>query len=201
MKFRLIAVAFVILFSLNLMPAQNAVDIKSKFGTPTESYLVIDNIWMSPSYATNGQVCRMELFAKRHSAFGGYRPVKLTKDDFNRAIEKLVPELIGSEPTTVSIDVKGSGGDALWNRRSYEQISIVFITGFNFNDDAWLNARPTLKFNEPSSFSPVTKIEFLDPYKIQSVRYTSVLGPRYIERGESAVISWRNRKCSDDLPQ
>lgn len=195
MKFPLIVAAFVILFSPSLVPAQNAADIESKFGTPTKAYLVLENIWMSPSYASDGQVCRIELFAKTRSAIGGYQSIKPYKADFIRALEKLVPELMVPVATTEAVGVQESSGNVIWNLRSYDQISIVFVSGYNFSDDDWINFKPRLKFNERSPSSPVLKLEFLDGF---SVRYTSVLGPRYRERVESAVISWKDRKCSDD---
>ena len=38
---------------------QSRAEIEAKFGQPVNTYSVGGSIWMSPEYASDGQVCRM----------------------------------------------------------------------------------------------------------------------------------------------
>jgi hypothetical protein len=44
---------------------QTAAEIEEAYGKPTLAYSVTNNIWMTPDFAADGQVCRMRFYPKR----------------------------------------------------------------------------------------------------------------------------------------
>lgn len=51
--------------------SQTVSHIEQKFGKPIAVYSVSEHIWMTPEYATDGQVCRISLYPKHVSGSAG----------------------------------------------------------------------------------------------------------------------------------
>lgn len=51
---------------------QTRTEIEDSFGQPVKAYAVSEHIWMSPDYASDGQVCRMTFYPRRFSSTTNY---------------------------------------------------------------------------------------------------------------------------------
>ena len=69
---------------------QTEQEIKDKYGKLIQVYSVDDNIWMSATYTSDGQVCQMKLYPKRfseNSTYWGSIPVS----ELKRTLDKIAP--------------------------------------------------------------------------------------------------------------
>ena len=70
---------------------QSRSEIEAEFGQPVNAYVVSEEIWMSPEYASDGQVCRMTFYPRRFSSTTNYLTTQLPFDEFRRVIDVIVP--------------------------------------------------------------------------------------------------------------
>src|SRR5690349_7377450 len=70
---------------------QSRAEIDAKFGQPVNAYKVSERIWMSPDYASDGQVCRMTFYPRRFSSTTTYLITELSFDEFMSVIDAIVP--------------------------------------------------------------------------------------------------------------
>ena len=61
---------------------QTQTEIEAKFGPPVNAYKVGERIWMTPEYASDGQVCRMIFYPRRFSSTTNYLTSQLPFDEF-----------------------------------------------------------------------------------------------------------------------
>lgn len=181
---RLIAV---LLFSLTASSAQTASEIESEFGKPTNAYSVSANIWMTPDFAADGQVCRMRLYQKRISGNTNYVG-KLTFADFKDVVDRLVPpEIRGvrGEP----FDENGStmGGGVIWATFTYEIVRITYSAGFRISAADFKDSKP---FNFEEMFNSLPPEDPKEAAKPKSEFETHKSSPV-----EIVTITWLQRKC------
>ena len=81
-------------FSVVSAFGQRRAEIEAKFGQPVNAYSVSEKIWMSPEYASDGQVCRMTFYPRRFSSTTTYLTNNLPFDEFRSIIDAIVPVAI-----------------------------------------------------------------------------------------------------------
>ena len=90
---------------------QTAADIEKKYGKPVNAYPVSEQIWMSPDYGVDGQVCRMRLFPRRISAETNYLLKQMPFDEFEKVVDQLVPvKARGEKKKPFGNGATGGGG-------------------------------------------------------------------------------------------
>ena len=97
-----IAKLAIVMIVFNVVSAfgQTRTEIEAKLGQPVNAYQVSERIWMSPEYASDGQVCRMTFYPRRFSSTTTYLINELPFDEFRSVIDAIVPVAIrGSEGT------------------------------------------------------------------------------------------------------
>jgi len=88
---RLILAAAFFAFAASSALGQSASDIEAKYGKPTNVYAVSQNIWMTPEYTADGQVCEMLLYPRRIAPDAINLSNKLPFDELQIVLNKLVP--------------------------------------------------------------------------------------------------------------
>ena len=78
-------------FCVTLVVGQTASDMELRFGEPVKVYAVSDHIWMTPEYASDGQVCRMTLYPRHFSSPAIYVGVTLRFNELRDLLNLLVP--------------------------------------------------------------------------------------------------------------
>jgi hypothetical protein len=166
---------------------QNRAEIEAKFGQPVNAYSVGERIWMSPEYASDGQVCRMTFYPKRFSSTTNFLTNELPFDDFRSVIDVMVPVATRGAQ-------KESFGHGLWtvagSVRSatfvYELVTIQY--GATFRHD------PKLGMGEP------VKLEDEDPKRQENPKpvkegFSSYSG----STAEMVIVRWNDRNCTENV--
>jgi hypothetical protein len=115
-------------FSVVSAFGQSRTEIDSKFGQPVKAYAVGEKIWMSPEYASDGQVCRMTFYPRRFSSTTTYLGNELPFDQFRTVIDAIVPVAIRGaqrEPFGNGYWTASAGGS--WVDFVYERVTIRYI--------------------------------------------------------------------------
>ena len=73
---------------------QSRTEIEAKFGEPVNAYTVSEKIWMSPEYASDGQVCRMTFYPRQFSSTTNFLTNELPFDEFRSVIDAVVPVVL-----------------------------------------------------------------------------------------------------------
>lgn len=176
-----------LLFIHTASSAQTASEIESEFGKPTNAYSVSANVWMTPDFAEDGQVCRMRLYQKRISGNTNYVG-KLTFADFKKVVDRLVPpEIRGvrGEP----FDENGStmGGGVIWATFTYEIVRITYSGGLRMSAADLKDSKP-FNFDEMfNSLPPEDSKESAKPKGDFEAHKSSPV--------EIVTITWLQRKC------
>jgi hypothetical protein len=82
---------FLVCIFANTIFGQTSAQIKEKYGQPIEAYSVSENIWMTPEFTADGQVCQMRLYPKRISVTTNYLSNKLNYWELKEVLNQLAP--------------------------------------------------------------------------------------------------------------
>lgn len=109
---------------------QSQAEIEAKFGQPVNAYAVGEGIWMSPEYASDGQVCRMIFYPRRFSSTTTYLTNRLPFDEFRSVIDAIVPLGVrGSQKEPFRDGLWNFGGGVQWADFVYERVTIRYLAG------------------------------------------------------------------------
>jgi len=177
---------FLILLAASCTYAQTAADIQSKYGKSVEVYSVSEHIWMTPEYASDGQVCRMRLYPKRISGNTNYGAQDLPFNELRDVLSALVPvETRGVKQGTFG--ATATGGGASWTTYGYKNVTVTLLYFLQPQTyDGVILKRGEYVFPSRDSASPPTK----------SVPTSNDLVEWISTRTEVATITWNERKCA-----
>ena len=173
-----------IVFNVVSAFGQTRTEIDAKFGQPVKSYSVGANVWMSPEYDADGQVCRMTFYPRRFSSTTTYLINELLFDEFRSVIDAIVP--VGTrgaqkEPFGNGIWTASAGGR--WAKFVYEKVTITYIASLQINPVLGMG-EPVLLDNEGSKQPEKPK-----PTKEDFSLY-------HDSTAEIVTVKWTGRKCS-----
>ena len=163
---------------------QSRAEIEAQFGQPVNAYSVSETIWMSPEYASDGQVCRMVFYPRRFSSFTTYLVNELPFDEFRSVIDAIVPVAIrGAQKEPFRNGLWNLGGGACWSSFIYEHVTISYVKGCRFD--------PALGMGEPLNLSDdwvLNRQEKPKPIKEDFSLYRN-------STAEIVTVRWIDRKC------
>ena len=182
---RIMFAAVVLMLNVNSAFAQTASEIERDYGKPVNAYSVGTLIWMTPEYAADGQVCRMRLYPKRFSANTNYLFDKISFNEFQAAVDYVVPPSTRGakkEP----FDSGATGGGVMWAIFKYEKVTIEYSASFRVDPDAW-KERNSFVFSEEAlrEYSPSVTVKREDDF----LAYRN-------SKYEIVTITWDDRKCA-----
>lgn len=176
-------------FSVVSAFGQTRTEIEAKFGKPVKSYKVSKTVWMSPEYASDGQVCRMTFYPRRFSSTTVYPGNELRFDEFRTVIDAIVPVAIrGAEKEPFGYGWNGGGGVS-WTSFVYERVVISYFAGARVN--------PALGMGEPVNLDlpdddASKRQEKPKPTKQDFSLYSG-------SSAEIVTVQWTDRKCPGKL--
>lgn len=164
---------------------QSRAEIEAKFGQPVNAYAVGERIWMSPEYASDGQVCRMIFYPRRFSFTTNYFTNQLPFDEFRRVIDAVVPvEIRGAQREPFGNGLWNGGGGIRWAGFIYERVTISYVAGARVNTALGLGEPVTLSDTEVTKRQEKPK-----PIKEDFSLYSD-------STAEIVTVQWNGRKCA-----
>jgi hypothetical protein len=166
---------------------QSRTEIEAKFGQPVNSYAVSERIWMSPAYASDGQVCRMTFYPRRFSSTTTYLSNELSFDEFRSVIDIIVPIAIrGGQKEPFGNGRWNVSDGGRWANFVYERVTITYVASFHVNGALGVG-EPVLLDNEVSKQQEKPK-----PIKEDFSLYSG-------SNAEIVTVQWNDRKCHTRL--
>jgi len=163
---------------------QSREEIEAKFGQPVNTYVVGERIWMSPEYASDGQVCRMTFYPRRFSSTANYLTNQLPFDEFRSVIDTIVPVARrGAQREPFGNGMWTIGGGGRWTTFVYERVTISYVAGFRVN--------PALGMGEPVNLNDEVLRRQEKP-KIIKEDFSLYRD----SNAEMVTVQWNDRKCS-----
>jgi len=163
---------------------QTRTEIEARFGQPVNSYAVTERIWMSPEYASDGQVCRMTFYPRRFSATTHYLANELPFNEFRNAVDAIVPVGIrGAQKGPFPNGLWDGGGGVRWTNFIYERVTISYVAGAYIDPKAFAAAEWVLLDSEDSKQPEKPK-----PTKEDFSLYSG-------STAEIVTVQWNDRKC------
>jgi hypothetical protein len=166
---------------------QTVAEFEAKYGKPMEVYSVSENIWMTPEFTTDGQVCKMRLYPKRINGATNYLSRRLPFAELTDVLNVLVPTNSRGKKNE-SFGATATGGPAAWTTYGYDKVTFTFISSFR----ALGNVESL----------PLKKGDFVFPNESQAAKGTESSAPssddfRYSQSSatEIVTIKWNDRKC------
>ena len=180
----------VLIFFLCVTPSvgQTVMDIEQRFGKPVPVYSVSEYIWMTPEYASDGQVCRMTLYPKRTSGNTNYVGAAMLQfKELRDLLNSLVPPDERGLKTKVNFGATATGGPAAWTTYPYEKVTFTFISSMSKTTESPLLRKGEFKFEIPDG-DYVPPKETSAPSLDDFVRSES-------SKTEIVTIKWNDREC------
>lgn len=167
MKMRILGIlALVLLFFVSSALGQTLSQIETKYGAPIKSYSVSENIWMSPEFTDDGQLCMARLYPKKIDATNNYLDSMLSLWEVEDVIDELAPANIrGKKKVDYGLLITGN---MVFAGFGYENVRINFTSPLNSF------------FKAPND-------------KRQSREVAEFPG---VQSAQIVTITWLNRKCS-----
>jgi hypothetical protein len=171
-------------FSVASAFGQNRTEIEAKFGQPVNAYKVSERIWMSPEYASDGQVCRMTFYPRRFSFTTNYLIHQLPFDEFRSAIDVIVPVAIrGAQKEPFGNGVWNASSGVSWVDFVYERVTISYFASFHIDPAAFSLGEPVALDDDGSKQQEKPK-----PIKEDFSLYGN-------STAELVTVQWNDRKC------
>jgi len=165
---------------------QTRTEIEAKFGQPVKAYAVSDNIWMSPDYASDGQVCRMTFYPRKFSSTTTYLTNEFRFDEFTTVIDAIVPLAIRGaqkEPFGNGYWTASAGGR--WVNFVYERVTITYIASVSTVNPVSTGEPVNLDLADDDSSKRQEKPK---PIKQDFSLYSG-------STAEIVTVRWNDRKC------
>ena len=181
-----IAKLVIVMTVFNVVAAfgQTRAELEAKFGQPVNAYSVGESVWMSPEYASDGQVCRMIFYPRRFSSTTNYLTNPLPFDEFRSIIDLIVPVAIrGAQKEPFGNGLWNIGGGVRWTNFVYERVTIEYVAGVRFNTALGMGELVDLSSEEVSKQQPQPK-----PIKEDFSLYSG-------STAEIVTVQWNDRKC------
>ena len=181
-----IAKLAIVIMVFNVVSAfgQTRAEIEAKFGQPVKAYPVGENVWMSPEYASNGQVCRMTFYPRHFSSTTTYLINELPFDEFRSVIDAIVPVTTrGAQKEPFGNGLWNGGGGVRWTNFIYERVTISYVAGFRYNPALGMGESVNLDDEvSKEKEKPKTTKEDFSLYNDSTA--------------EIVTVQWNDRKCS-----
>lgn len=166
---------------------QSRAEIEAKFGQPVNAYSISDKIWMSPEYASDGQVCRMTFYPRRFSSTTNYLTNQLPFNEFRSVIDAIVPVATrGPQKEPLENGSWIIGGGVRWASFVYERVTISYAAGFRVDPRRGLGEPVNLDDEVPK------QNEKSKPAKEDLSLYSD-------STAEMVIVQWNDRKCPGKL--
>lgn len=181
---RLILATAICTFCVSYVFGQAASDIEAKYGKPTKAYAISQNIWMTPEYADNGQVCEMLLYPRRIGPDVINLSKKLPLEELKNVLKELAP--VNTRGARKEQRNAETGGGASWTTYAYEKITFIFTSSFKVEPNAWNQSKPYIFSDQrfPSISQSTTSPEPDGDFSAND-----------IGTAEMVTIKWNGRKC------
>lgn len=181
-----------IIFTLSVVPVsgQTVSEIERAYGKPTSAYSVTEHIWMTPDFATDGQVCRMRFFPKqveRGTVYlnGGY----LRFEELKRILNHIVPPSSRGNRKS-SFGIGDLGGGIIQTDFEYEKVTFTFVDSLNIKIDA-----DFLKRGDPVLLDFPDDYVVVEPPKPPPPAESDFdLNPRT----QIVILRWNDRTCAQE---
>lgn len=181
---KILSLIFVLL-AADCADAQTAADIQTRYGKSVDVYPVSEHIWMTPEYASDGQVCRMRFFPKRISANTNYGAHDLPFNELRNVLNALVRvETRGAKKESFGATATGAG--AAWTTYDYEHVTFTFVSFF----PPRTYEGAILKKGE-YVFPPRES----EPLSMDSNASSNDFVERFSTRTEIVTVIWNGRTC------
>jgi len=187
---RIARLAIVItVFSVVSAFGQTRTEIETKFGESVNAYKVSESIWMSPYYASDGQVCRMTFYPRRFSSTTTYLINELPFDEFRSVIDAIVPVAIrGAQKEPFGNGRWNASAGGSWASFVYERVTITYITRLPAFKPAFGMGKPVnldLPDHTKGQENPKPMKEDFSLYRSSNA--------------EIVTVQWTDRKCPGKL--
>lgn len=124
MKIRIVGIIFLFL-AFSSVQAQTLSEIEKKFGAPVKSYSVNENIWMSPEFTDDGQLCMARLYPKKIDATTNYLNSMLSLWEVKQVFDDLAPVSVrGQRKEDFGMLISGN---MVFSGFTYENVHINFV--------------------------------------------------------------------------
>jgi hypothetical protein len=173
-------------FNVVSASGQSRAEIEAKFGQPVNSYAVSERIWMSPEYASDGQVCRMIFYPRRFSSTTNYLTNQLPFGEFRSVIDVIVPVAIrGAQKEPFRNGLWNGGGGVRWTTFLYERVTISYVAGMRVNTALGLGEPVDLDLSDDEVSK---RLEKPKPIKEDFSLYND-------STAEIVTVQWNDRQC------
>lgn len=188
MKFMIALLICTFALSFSSVAGQTAKDIEASYGRRENVYSVGGQLWMTPTYGADGQLCMMRIYPKRVSIDTNYLDDKLDMDEVLKFINKLVPvETRGARKD--SFGLSSLGGGIIWTSFEYDHVRFAFISTFRLDK---LPERPDEAFD-----FQVDKTALAEFHRREALQSDDDLIRKKTSTPKVLQIYWENRRCAE----
>jgi hypothetical protein len=112
--------------------AQTLSELETKYGAPVKSYSVGENIWMSPEFTSDGQLCVARLYPKKIDAATNYVNSTLLLWEVKDVFDELAPASVrGKKKEDYGMLFSGN---MIFAGFGYENVRINFLSSPSRNN-------------------------------------------------------------------
>jgi hypothetical protein len=185
---QIILIVSAFFFGISSSSGQTASDLVKKYGKPVTNFPVSENIWMTPEYAADGQVCRMSFHPKRVDGNTSYLGATLQFDELRDVLNSLFPPEVRGSKKKLNFGATATGGPAAWTTYPYERVMITFIASVGKSAESSPLRKGEFKFSVPANL-PAEKEESSAPSKDDFSAFQTL-------NTEIVTVQWSDRVCS-----
>lgn len=191
MKIRITILATILVLGYTGVQAQSSYDIETKYGKRVNVYSVSEQLWMSPSYDNQGQVCLLRVFPKTVSQTTNFLHPYLNLDETLSFIKEWFPSHTRGRRAYGS-GLSDIGGGVAWTRFDFEHVRFAFISSI-----PRITKLPEKTDESDFDFDfPVDEAEMAEHRRQEEMKTDDQLIRERVHNARVLEITWTNRKCT-----
>lgn len=178
-----------LILTLSAVPVsgQTVSDIEKTLGKPTLAYSVTEHIWMTPDFASDGQVCRMRFYTKRVEGNTINLDGHLKSSELKSILNQIVPPSSRGNKKNL-FDIGNFGGGIVEADYEYEKVTFTFVYSFRITID--VKALKQSGEVVPLDGFPVTDLPKPSPPSESDFDNAG--------KPEIVILRWNDRTCIQD---
>lgn len=192
MKIRIPLIMVLVTLSSVAVNGQDAKEIERTYRKQEAIYQVGEQLWMTPLYSEDGQVCMMRIVPRTISHDTNYLDRYVDLEAILNFLNRTFPVNMRG-PRKGAFGMSDVGGGVIWTKFEFENVQFVFISTYDKSKVDWskLKADSSVVLD----FPVLDEAAMAEAKRKEDMKSDDQLIKEHVFDPQVLEIYWTNRKC------
>lgn len=193
MKIRFALIMGLVALSSVAVNAQDAKEIERTYRKQENVYQVDEELWMTPSYSEDGQVCMMRIVPRTISHNTNYLDRYVNVDAALKFLTRTFPINMRG-PRKGAFGMSDIGGGVIWTKFEFENVQFVFVSSYDKSKMDFSKAKSEIS-GIGLDFPIADEAAMAEAERKEDMKSDDQIIKEHVFNPQVLEILWSNRKC------